>query len=233
MEEKCVAYFYDKKTKMVVNVWRHSQRVGKTNEIIQEDCTPEMVETHKSRMQDDEPWSYMRDRLTDKDIDNLGSIHVPLLETPMSYLRIDESGPEAKLIAKPYLKLSMVSPEATFIKSRSWGPSSSKDFYTFPSDGVTQLELKLEAFESEDYQCKRTDADQKCSEFDHEVRVYVTRGRLDRKDGNYKLENGECAILWLLPDESICDAQIYVGHMHKDHVSAPYLCSNTINIDCV
>lgn len=233
MEEKCVAYFYDRKTGAVVHIWRHYQRVGKTSEIIQEHCTSEMIESHKTLMKDGESWAFMLDLVSDRDLKNLGCVQAPLVEASMSYLHVDDSGPEPQLVAKPYLKLSVVSPEASFIKSQSWGPASQKDFYTFASDGMTRLKLKLEAFESVDHKCKRVSTDGKSSKFGHQVRAYVTRGRLDQKDGMYKLKNGECAIFWQLPDESICDAQIYVGHTYKDHVSAPYLCSNTINIDCV
>lgn len=233
MEEKNVAYFYDKKTKMVTHVWRHFQRVGKTNEIVEEDCTPEMVESHKGRMKEGEPWSYMLDRLTDRDVNNLGCVHAPFHDTPMSYLCVDESGPQPKLVPKPYLKLSVISADAEFLNSKSWGPSSRKDHYTFQSDGVKHLELKLEMLRSGDEKCKRKDTDKKDKSANRKVRVYVTRGRLDKKDGIYELENGECQIKWLLPDESICDAQIFAGDTHRDYVNSPFLCSNTIDIDCI
>nr|BDD47568.1 hypothetical protein 2 [bacterium] len=233
MSEKNVVYFYDKQTKMVIHIWRHFDRVGQTNDIEQDDCTSEMVEDLKKRMKEGESWAFMLDLLTDNDINNLGCIHSPLLDTPMSYLCIDDSGVPLKLVPKPYLNLSVISADANHLKSDPWGPSSCKDCYTFETDGAKALEVKLQMCQFKDTECKRAKEDKKDPSFNKPVQVYVTHGRLDKKNGRYNLVNGECTIKWVLPDESICDAQIYVGDTHKDYVNSPHLCSNTINVECL
>lgn len=232
MTDKCAAYFYDKQTKMIVHVWRHYQRIGKTNDIEQQDCTTEMVEAQKQQMKDGEPWAFILDLITDRNIDNLGCVHAPLLDTSMSYLCANDAVDPPQLIPKPYLKLSVISPDAVFIESKMLGSSSTKDHYTFDSDGIKELELTLEACDFSDTKCKRGKKDKKHKGLNKKVRVYVTHGRLDRKNGIYDLTDGECIIKWLLPDQSITDAQIYAGDTHKEFVKSSHLCSNTINVEC-
>lgn len=230
-ENKCI-YFYDKVTKKVINRHIHSQRTPDGTGFETVDCDDAFAQSITGQTGPGEAYEYLLQKVTDNDPSNLDYVLEPFIDVPTSQLTINSSLTTKAIEPKPYLKLSVISPDATFIESRTFGISSSKDYWKFNSDGQKALQLKLEVCKFKDKRCKRNKADKKEKSLNKAVHVVVTHGRLDQKNGRYDLAAGECLIDWVLPDESIHAAQIYVEDTHRNYEQSEHLCSNTINVEC-
>lgn len=103
--------------------------------------------------------------------------------------------------------------------------------WSFDSDGETPLLLKVEARSFTDAECLRKDDDTKVGHgFD--IQAIVSHGRLNPKNGQYTLVNGECEIEWILPNESIEDAKIFVRDFHTKYEKSDFVGSNTVVVRC-
>lgn len=103
--------------------------------------------------------------------------------------------------------------------------------YSFDSDGKTPLLLKVEACAFADAECLRKAEDTK-TDHDFDIQAIVSHGRLSPKNGQYTLINGECEIEWILPDESIEDAKIFVRDLHTKYEKSDFVGSNTVVVRC-
>lgn len=224
MGEPFIIYFYDKTTGHVVHMHRHSIR-GQ-----QVDCDDKILNMLLDQTGSGGAYEFLPQKVTDQKIENLGYTYTPLLITPMSYLKVDEAA-DKKLVPKPYIHITVNSPDATYKETKKWGYSSQKDFWEFPADGIKGMDLKVELRCFKDETCQRSSDDAKESKIEiPELQFRVSHGKLCNKHGRYDLKKNKTQCAWTLPDTSFDDAQVFAGDTHVDYVKSKFIASNTINV---
>lgn len=225
--KKCI-YFYDKITKKVICCHSHNQRKEDRSGFEITDCTEDLVQNLLSQTGPGEGYEFLVQKVTDQKLQNLGYVLQNYQDTSTSNLSVDDSvDKKRKLHPKPYLKLSVVSGTAQLIEAKKMN-----EFWSFDSDGQTPLTLKVECCCFENAECNRSQGDSKHLEAIYDIQAVVSHGRLNPKNGIYKLNQGEALIEWLLPDESIERARIFVRDLHTEYERSEFIGSNTINVRC-
>lgn len=219
-------YFYDKITGKVINCHSHHARRSDGSGFDPADCDEELVQKLLAQTGPGGAYEFLLQKVTENKIENLGYVLEIFKNASTSQLCINATGEKAALSSKPYLQLSLISPEATFLESERM-----LEKWSFDSDGETPLLLKVEARSFTDAECLRKDDDTKVGHgFD--IQAIVSHGRLNPKNGQYTLVNGECEIEWILPNESIEDAKIFVRDFHTKYEKSDFVGSNTVVVRC-
>lgn len=221
MADPLIIYFYDKTTGHVVHMHRHSIRGQQVN------CDDKLLNLILDQTGPGGAHEFLAQKVEGQKIENLGHTYTPLLTTPMSYLKVEAE----KLVAKPYLHLTVNSPEAFHKETKKWGPSSEKEFWEFPADGLKSMDLKVELRCFRDETCQRQPDDPKESKIEiPEIQIHVSHGKLCRRHGRYDFKKNKTKCAWTLPDSSFDDAQIFAEDTHRDYVKSKFIASNTINV---
>jgi len=225
--KKCI-YFYDKITKKVINCHTHNERNESRSGFEITDCTNELVQNLLDQTNPGGAYEFLIQKVTDQKIENLGYVLQNFQDTSTSHLIVDDKNPKnTKLHPKPYLKLSVISDTAEFIEKKQ-----NTEFWSFDSDGQSPLRLKVETCFFGGANCLRQNEDQKDLKAIYDIQVIVSHGRLNPKNGRFKLSQGEVEIEWILPDESIEAAKIFVRDLHTKYEKSDFIGSNTVSVRC-
>lgn len=220
-------YFYDKITGQVINCHSHHARRADRSGFDPVDADDELVARLLAQTGPGGAYEFLLQKVTDNKIENLGYVLETFKNASTSQLRIDTAKQKAALSAKPYLHLTISSPEATLV-----GTERMLEKWSFDSDGETPLRLKVESRCFTDAECLRKVDDMKAADHSFDVQAIVSHGRLKPKNGQYKLVNGTCEIEWILPNESIEDAKIFVRDFHTKYEKSEFVGSNTVTVRC-
>lgn len=220
-------YFYDKITGQVINCHSHHARRADRSGFDPVDADDELVARLLAQTGPGGAYEFLLQKVTDNKIENLGYVLETFKNASTSQLRIDTAKQKAALSAKPYLHLTINSLEATLV-----GTERMLEKWSFDSDGVTPLRLRVESRCFTDAECLRKEDDMKAADHSFDVQAIVSHGRLNPKNGQYTLVNGECEIEWILPNESIEDAKIFVRDLHTKYEKSNFVGSNTVVVRC-
>lgn len=226
-------HFYDKITKRVVLIHTHCLRdEARPEGFAPTNSTQTEVDMIVDQIVPGGAYEFILDKLTDNDINNLGYVLDKKLQRTNSFLEVDTSGQDPVLAPKYYLDLSLTGPGTAVLLNDDG--ARKRQLWSFDADGVTPLEFKVECRRPADTQCKRCpETSTKITDKTHQVKVEVSHGKLVPKDGVYDLVNGEATnIQWILPDESIEDAKIWVRDFSTDFLNSNFRTSNTLKVRC-
>lgn len=231
-QERDSIHFYDKITNKIILIHTHCEK-DETHPagFVPVDATDANAQSIIDQMVVDGAYEFVLDKLTDNDLINLGYVLSNKRQAQNSFLHIEIIDGTPTLMPKFYLDLSLISTElATLLEDDD---NRKRQLWSFDSDGSTPLRFSVECRQPADTNCVRCpDTSTKLTDKTNQIKVEVSHGRTNPKDGVYTLVDGECEIEWVLPDESIEEAKIWVRDLSKDFLNSEFRTSNTLKVRC-